>query len=157
MWHRLYGILSSFHLLYLFYLFFCGKHTVKFYIVPVFIVPLRPWTPSSNIFFFKFMLLSYKYAHNYRNMRYMRGFVKCSCSYRWNFTPHQQTYIPRQKLFIDFMTNRLLSSEFLWHQNNCNMLTFTYNRPKPNSFFFKQKCNPRRQKMSKRQRLNSKR
>lgn len=132
----------------IFFIFFfcCGKRTVKFYIVPVFIVPSRPWTPSSNTYFLKFMLLSYKYAHNQRNMRYMGGFVKCSCSYRWNFTPHKQTYIPRQKLFINFMTISLLSSKFLWHQNDCNMLTFIYNRPKPNSFFFKQKCNPWRQK-----------
>lgn len=141
----------------IFFFFFVESVPLSFILSLFLLFPCDHGLHLPIYIFFKFMLLSYKYAHNQRNMQYMRGFVKCSCSYRWNFNPHQQTYIPRQKLFIDFMTIRLLSSEFLWHQNDCNMLTFTYNRPKLNSFFFKQKCNPRRQKMSKRQRLNSKR
>lgn len=106
---------------------FAHAHVIK-YCPRMFMVSLRPWSPPS--------------------------------SYRWNFTPHQQTsFQDKNSLSLstqtvslypyNFRTFRLVSSRFLGHQNDGNMLTLIYNRPKPSSFVSKRICNLRRQKPSK--------
>lgn len=127
----------------------------------MFMVSLRPWSPPSSFFF---NLCNYVTCTFRIRMQghagYLRGFVKCSCSYRWNFTPHQQTsFQDKNSLSLstqtvslypyNFRTFRLVSSRFLGHQNDGNMLTLIYNRPKPSSFVSKRICNLRRQKLSK--------